>query len=170
MAKRLFLALTPDPETVLAIERWRVMNWPTLERAVPAQNYHLTLCFLGDASADQQRVVESGMIELLNAPIDVTLDEVGYWPDQEILFLGGNSESLEMDKVSQACIALAGHAGLKVRRGKFVPHITLARRCVNPPGPLVSPDFSFRADAVSLYASILDRAGARYIEQTRIEC
>ncbi len=165
MVKRLFLALTPDTSTALAIEHWRKQNWPQLSRPTPTQNLHLTLCFLGDVTESQQRFVTAGMHDLSSEKITFNLNDVGYWPTQEILYLGTTEAAGACSNLARECASLAARAGIKVSQRTFVPHITLARRCVNPAGPLLEPDFRFTADGISLYSSILDKAGVRYVEQ-----
>jgi len=168
MSKRLFLAITPDPNTAFDIERWRQLNWPALERPTPPQNMHITLCFLGELGLESVRRIEAGMQELPDTPILIHLDDVGYWPEQEILYLGCSSPLPELQNLASACRQLANKTGVKVNKRAYVPHVTLARRCVEPGTPLIDPSFEVRADSISLYSSILDRNGARYVEETSI--
>ena len=57
-------------------------------RTVPAKNIHMTLRFLGDVDASQQRALEARLAEFVFEPVTLTLDRVGYWPRSGILLAG----------------------------------------------------------------------------------
>lgn len=164
---RCFIALTPDPDTALAIDAWRRSRWSSLARPVPVQNLHLTLGFLGDVRADRVSRLEQELNALDEPTIDVPLRSIGYFPGNGIVWIGppeGDRESrAAVERLAEQTRRIVRRVGIRIEAGRFRPHVTIARgQREPPPEPLTPPDFRLLADDVELYESILDRAGARY--------
>lgn len=161
---RCFLAITPDPDTCLAIHAWRERSWHTLGRAVPAQNYHMTMAFLGNISARQRQVLDETMDGLSIAPLQLRLDKTGYWSKNGILWLGSTDTSTAMETLASACRRAANKAGIRVDRKRFEPHLTLARNeTLLPQAPLEPPDFMLQSHEVVLFQTVFDTSGVRYL-------
>ena len=161
---RCFLAITPDPETCLAIHAWRERSWHTLGRAVPAQNYHLTLAFLGNIDAQERQVLDEALDSLTIEPVRLQLDKTGYWSKNGILWLGSNKPSATVEALADDCRRAANKAGIRVSRKRFEPHLTLARNeTLLPQAPLVEPDFTLQTSEILLYQSVFDNSGVRYL-------
>ncbi|MEM9605241.1 MAG: 2'-5' RNA ligase family protein, partial [Pseudomonadota bacterium] len=88
---RAFLALLPDADTALDIDRWRALCWRNLPGAVAVQNLHVTLVFLGDIDEDQQARLATQLDAVVAAPISLRLSSVGYQVDQRMLWLEPSS-------------------------------------------------------------------------------
>lgn len=164
---RAFLALWPDPDTALAIERWRSLCWRAQPGAVPVQSLHLTLAFLGDVNAGQLTRLAERLDHVAVGAIDLPLNRVGYQVDQSMLWLEPAPDDVDrlaalhtlVDALRNAC----GHAGIAVRKGRYRPHVTLARRVDAPASaPLLDPAFTLSADAFALVASERQPTGPRY--------
>lgn len=161
---RYFLAITPDPETCLAIHTWRERNWHTLGRAVPAQNYHMTMAFLGSIDARQRQVLDETMDSLSIAPLQMRLDKTGYWSKNGILWLGSSEPSASVKTLADECRRAANKAGIRVDRKRFEPHLTLARNETRlPQAPLEEPDFTLQTSEILLYQSVFDKSAVRYL-------
>ncbi len=100
-----------------------------------ADNFHLTLKFLGDTSIEQCEKIEEQLTSILGSfnTIKLSLDEIGYFPgDTEIrvLWVGlkGDIEALQElnNRIEDSMVKL----GYKRERRKFNPHITLGRNIV----------------------------------------
>lgn len=108
-------------------------------RYVPAENYHITLAFLGDVPqerlADAQRVLASCIADT-PAPA-LTLGETDYFGRQQngILILRVQSEPA-LDALHGALVSALLADGLPADPGPFSPHITLARHACVPDGML----------------------------------
>lgn len=143
-------------------------------RFVPADNYHVTLAFLGDVPPDDVPIAAraldaacagTGAIELVPSvlgtfgrPIDATL-----W-----MGLEGTPRLRELaDDVRRELDA----AGIGYDRKEFVPHITLARRAriLQDALPRVEVDASDPAVQVSLFESVLGEHGATYRPLHRVD-
>lgn len=163
---RAFLALLPEPDTALAIDRWRSLCWRELPGAVPVQNLHVTLAFLGEIDAVQQ----DRLVEVLDAvqsePFSLAFGSVGYQLDQRMLWLEpapASTGRAALDSLVSALRTACARAGIAVDKGRYRPHMTLARRLATPaPSPLVDPSAVLVADSFHLMASRLKPGGPIY--------
>ena len=161
---RAFLSLFPDPQSALAIEQWAGQCWPNIERRVPAQNLHLTLAFLGNID----QCVAGSVAEMVaeknpGAAFSLTFDQVGYWSQPQVLWLGCKATEPLVISLAEQCRLIANRAGISVKGKRFEPHLTLARKPRQPPqSPLLEPDFTVEFDTLYLVESFLDKRGARY--------
>ncbi|WP_321971813.1 RNA 2',3'-cyclic phosphodiesterase [Paratractidigestivibacter sp.] len=138
-------------------------------RFVPAENYHLTLAFLGEineaVARDAMDVMDAACATAGPMPIDV----IGLGAFGKCA--GGAGLWLEIAKDPEL-MALAG----RVREGlasrgvafdgsfSFSPHVTLARRAKLPGGDLPQLTFPLPCEAVqvTLFRSYLEKNGPRY--------
>ncbi len=162
---RSFFTVIPEADTCLAIHRWASLNWPHVGRLVAAQNYHVTLAFLDDITPAQRANMELQLEGIETEPFDLTLDEVGYWPDSKVLWVAPRNPPEPLLKLAQRCSRVANNAGISVSKRRFRPHLTLARRVLDAPPPaMLEEKFSTRIDGFSLCQSIRDSRAVRYIE------
>ncbi|MEM7256602.1 MAG: RNA 2',3'-cyclic phosphodiesterase [Pseudomonadota bacterium] len=161
---RAFLSLFPDPQNALAIEQWAASCWPNIQRRVPAQNLHITLAFLGNIDQSVAADISDMIAEKsLVAAFSMTFDQVGYWPQPQVLWLGAQNPTPPVNELAEGCRSIANRAGISVKGRQFEPHITLARKPSQPPqAPLLDPSFTIEFDTLCLCESFLDKRGARY--------
>ena len=142
---RLFIALEPDGTTAqklyTAAERFT-------ERAVPAENLHVTLRFFGEADPEACR----GILNFCKGYKEITASAVG------VRKLSG-ATAMIFD--SPAAAELAERAG---GAGNFVPHVTLTRKRADEARLFAAVgDFSAaRFTAVSLMASSVEDGRRKY--------
>lgn len=140
-------------------------------RAVPRENLHLTLAFLG---SEPEPVLEDLhlALERLRAPaFEMKLQGIGLF--ERSLHAGGVApRALKhlRDKVGRA----ASDTGIEVDRRRFQPHVTLARFSRPPRGEEAAEldlwisrrvgfeSQSFPVDSFALYESRLGRQGPSY--------
>ncbi len=163
MTRRCFFAITPDPQTLFAIDAWRERCWHGLQRPTPMQNYHMTLAFLGTVDARRVHDLEQQLESVDKVGCEVVLDDAGYWPANGIVWLGCRVPNPALIELAGLCRRLANRAGIGVDGKRFTPHVTLARGQVEPPPPpLMPPDLRFEAAELVLYESLRDGRGTRY--------
>jgi RNA 2',3'-cyclic 3'-phosphodiesterase len=164
---RLFFALELPQPTILAIDHWRQSQLPPMAKPVPAANFHLTLCFIGE--------MESRQLEQLCLKVDdlltqdqlrcdpLLLDEIGYWPRPGILWLGPRSWPEGLTRLAARLSQLSHQAGSRHKSSRFRPHVTLSRRCQSPPAaPTTAPSFTLPFKDIVLYESLRQDRGVRY--------
>jgi 2'-5' RNA ligase len=160
---RTFLALLPDADLALAVDAWSARNYPTIARRTSVQNLHMTICFLGETTARQRQWLDEQLTGATLHGFELTLNQVGYFPDAQVLWLGCRRIPDEFTALVATCRRLANKAGIRVEKRMAEPHITLARRAVDPvPAPLNEPDFHFTAETLYLQSSQLRPGGPHY--------
>lgn len=159
--RRLFVAVWPAPR--LAAELTSLAK-PYLSRGRPVgqERLHLTLAFLGALSPAQTESV-LGALALVHKPAcSLVLDRVGHWRRSGILWFGSSNEQPAILDLATSVRASLTGCGLTIERRLFHPHVTIARKCWQPPAlgsikPVVWP-----IDNFSLIESTLHQSGSRY--------
>ena len=167
---RAFIALEMPEEFVDdAASLARRLSRDVEGRFVPAQNYHLTLAFLGEIGEAKARDAMDAIDEACRTVGPVPIDVVGLGAFGKRA--GGSGLWLEVAKDPEL-MALAERlrAGLDARgvafdrSSSFLPHVTLARRAKLPSSALPQLVFPLPCEArsVTLFRSYLEKDGARY--------
>lgn len=139
---------------------------PAGAAAIPVQNYHVTLVFIGEAEAAEVKAAIGG---LRFEPI--ALYTLGYGHFSQKLFYLGIRPVAELLGLQKSLVSALCQARVPVDTRSFVPHITLARAsqpwrqdetetCINRPVTA----HSWRAEGYSLFCSELRPSGVCYTE------
>lgn len=100
-------------------------------RWVPAQNYHITLAFLGDISGRDIPKLESIARDVAKHHQSslLTVNDIAWFPsvDKPRLLAALINDSSLLDKLQQDLLRQLRQQGFELERRKFRPHITLAR-------------------------------------------
>ena len=157
---RLFFGLSlPQPVCEAAKACAQTAQQTIPGRYVPAENYHITLAFLGDVSRERleeaRRVLEACAAGF-PAP-QLTLDGFSHFGRAQngILILRVKSEPA-LDALHDALVKALGAQGLPADTGPFSPHITLARHACITDAPGDCPQLSFSAAQAHVYLSARD--------------
>lgn len=122
---RAFVALEL-PEAVL-MPLTRLQAGLAVGRAVPEDNLHLTLAFLGDISEPQAAALAEALDTLELPAVTLTLRGLDLFGGRRpsVLFVAAEGEALARlhDKVARAVRV----AGIALPRERFRPHVTIAR-------------------------------------------
>ena len=172
-AGRLFLAAPLDAAVREALDAHlsTALPEPLPGRRVPAQNWHLTLRFLGDTPTPTS---EALVRELRQAPLGprfaVRLGGWGAFPRESratVLWLGLDGGEAELARLAGAVAAATERAGFPREKRPFSAHLTLSR--LNAPQdvrPLLAglPPFAAEmpVEEVVLYRSELGKGPPRY--------
>lgn len=170
--RRLFFALWPDKlmQSALA-DATRAIADACDGRAVPAENFHLTLAFLGSVPesklADLSRIAGAvadafRSLPSRSSPIVITLDKAEHWRKPEVLCATG----LEPPP---AAVALAQVLKEALVAGGFAPdlkpfrvHATLARKVRRVSGALTMLPIEWSFAEFHLIESRTDPKGSSY--------
>ena len=169
---RLFIAAQLSAQSIEQLsesvaEYRRLRNLSQL-RWLPERNWHMTLRFLGDASAEQQDDLMAALPDCRPASLTTALSAIrlGGFPGEEkpvVLAL-----QLRATRDWQSLVSnlerLARHLGFAAEPRTFRPHITVARfrKGSRRSCPSVSRDLTVEFRQLVLYRSHLDASGARY--------
>ena len=139
-----------------------------LPRRVPPEDFHLTLCFLGDAVRDAVlQAVHDGLQALRLPALAIALQGIGHFGGARprAVFAAVKPDPA-LDHLQAKLATCARRAGCTIPHARFVPHVTLGRFSRYPPDDMPRLERSivagagfvadpFRVDAVRLYASTL---------------
>ncbi|MCF4009326.1 RNA 2',3'-cyclic phosphodiesterase [Rheinheimera sp. UJ63] len=128
--KRLFFALQFSPaqqQAILTYQQQLIAQYPDA-RIVTADNFHLTLFFLGQVDGEQEPFLLSAAKTI--APIDITLtfDKLGYFAKPKIAYLAPSVIPEPLLQLQQQITQLCQQQGFEVQHPEFKPHITLLRK------------------------------------------
>ncbi len=140
-------------------------------RAVVPANWHLTLRFLGDTTADQLRAIRDELRRVDGGPrFDLSLSGLGAFPRPAratVLWIGVGEGHAELRALAAKAEAAAVAAGYSPEPKLYSPHLTLSR--LNPPADLrraidSAPPFGGRmtVDGFILFRSYLGGGPPRY--------
>jgi RNA 2',3'-cyclic 3'-phosphodiesterase len=159
---RCFFAVWPDAAAVDKLHRvassahqrcgGRIMYRDTL---------HLTLAFLGDIPvarvAEAKRVADRTAAE----PFDLTIDRLGYWRHNRILWAGG-AVPPRLTFMADALAEGLRAAGFTLDIRPFAPHVTLLRDADCAETPDLPKPINWPVREFVLAESYRGREGARY--------
>lgn len=156
--------LADHADTLSVLDHQGLVNW------TDADNYHLTLCFLGEISLDQVVALEQIVIERLRgwSAFQLQVDRAEYLEvNPQLGLLAALTEpKQELLALQQWMVALVRQAGIEVSELDYTPHITLGR--LSPDAPFEAPErwpnlsLPLSADAVVLYQSKPGANGSVY--------
>lgn len=125
---RLFFALVPPASVRDAIHQAsRAAVQLSDGRPVPAENFHITLAFLGYVGDAATRDALNAAAEVQAPTFSFDLDEIGYWASSQVLWYGCSGTPSKLRELTLELRRRLTARGLKFDPDKFVPHVTLAR-------------------------------------------
>lgn len=172
---RLFIAL-PVPEDV-SDGLTALQSGVPDARWVPAENFHVTLCFAGTVQGGTMRDLEEELSDIAGPRFPVAIGGVEHFSSgkQPRALVALIEKSDRLDWLQQKVSTVARNCGIAVERRKFRPHVTLARF---PSGAetghhiaqFMASFSTFRAgpwlaDHFALYSSRSGGSGRVYTEQ-----
>ena len=139
-------------------------------RATRRETIHLTLAFLGDVAESRLAELGAAAAEVRAAPFDFSLDRLGFWRHNHLLWAGCDQPPAALDDLQASLGKALARAGFKVdgQGRSFSPHVTLVRHIplgVEPGqlGTLLPPDgLSWPCEHFVLVRSALSSAGPAY--------
>lgn len=135
-SQRLFFALWPDDalrHTLYKETRHAVRA--SGGKPVPAENFHITLAFLGHLDADGAAAARAAADATQVEPFDLVFDRPGFWPDARVVWLAPASVPETGSRFAAKLRQALRTHGVAVDFRPFLPHVTLARK-VSKPGNL----------------------------------
>lgn len=165
---RLFFALQPSLAQNTMLTAYVAPLVAQLEgRAVPAENLHATLCFIGAVEEERLDALRAAAASIRGRPVRLRFDALEYWETPKVLCATSSRDSSEASELAIALGEVAVAAGFSPDIKPFRAHLTLARKiaatqAANVPLPLpLEPPMVMRADNFVLMSS--RREGERSI-------
>jgi len=159
---RLFFALWPDPATRRAIHRATVDAMRQAGgRAVPIENYHLTLAFLGSQPDALLPAIRKAGSRVSPPAGELSLERLGYFAHPRVLWLGPERTPAGLRSFVRVLWDTLEPLGIARERRAFAAHLTLARKVRGPPEARIRP-VAWCYTGFALIESVTDPRGARY--------
>lgn len=177
---RSFIGLDLSAQDKLALENWREKSLPGLPssnartanqpkvpvrqpKPVPAANFHITLCFLGNINDRQHETVIANLDDITATPFEVTLDMTAFWQGPKILLAAPTVPPASLMSLAASVNSAARQAGIDVERREYRPHVTLIRNTKEDyPPPLFAPQLTCEFRQFHLFESVSTPSGVRY--------
>ena len=166
--KRLFFALNPDDRVrreATEVQR----NCHVDGRAVPPENFHVTLAFLGMQDAEVIPRVCEVSAELVFRPCELTLDRLGRFKRAGVLWLGASEVPEPLAAFQHGLVGALLEAGIGYDRKPWKPHLTLYRKMRTVPPTMDSVEVRWRLEGFSLVESVSVNRGVEYHDIARWE-
>ena len=154
--KRLFFALDCPPAQRKAIAQWRSDLGLRAGKPVPADNFHLTLLFLGAVPLAQINEVceAAGKVNTPKETLKISLDRLQVWHRAGVLSLAPEQAPPALLRLVYALEQAMLPFGFEETPREFRPHLTLARDYRAPePESATPPGFFLRAERFALFES-----------------
>lgn len=128
-ARRLFFALWPDTAGAEALAAAvRAAHQSCGGRPTGRDDLHLTLAFLGDATAERLAAAEEAAAGVAAAPFDFVIDRLGCWPHNRILWAGCTETPPPLAALARDLAERLRAAGFVLDARPYAPHVTLRRQ------------------------------------------
>ncbi len=162
---RLFFGLQPKQADKANISHWREqLNWPQF-KPVEANNFHLTLNFLGSVKVEKIAELLTAAEQIKVPAFSVKLTTLGYWQHPKVLFLGTDLIAANLTKLVDSLNCMIKDHGIIQPVRPYIPHLTLFRNARYLPEEDVIKTFSFDLEFTDfcLYQSISTDNGVKYV-------
>jgi 2'-5' RNA ligase len=170
--RRLFFALWPDERMQSALaEATRAIAGACDGRAVPAENFHLTLAFLGAVPESKIAALSAIAKEVArafrelperSAPIDITLDHVEQWRRSELLCATATAPAPPAEALAQVLKEALVAGGFSPDLKPFRAHATLVRQVHRVSRALAITPVTWTFSEFRLIESRTDPRGSAY--------
>lgn len=167
---KIFVATRP-PLDVRATLAGVMSDWDLPGKVVPADNWHLTLRYIGNMSetATDRLLAELDQADL-GGRFDATLGGLGTFPKPSkasVLWLGLRRGGEQMIQLAESVDRAVDRIGAGAEDRPFVPHLTLAR--IRPPEDLRRliedidvPPIPMPVDEIVVFSSVTAPTGPIY--------
>ena len=160
---RVFFALVPPPHIREGLGKLSAQIAERVHgRAVPSENIHLTLAFIGAWPVVRMPVLTDIGARIETQPIEVVLDTVGAFRRAGVAWIGVSTPPPALTLLASTLATSLAAAGVPVEARRFHPHLTLARRCHGAHAVETAGPYRWLADALTLVASETRPEGSRY--------
>ncbi len=160
--QRLFFALWPDEALRSRLAAVAREVWVRGGKAVPPENLHITLVFLGGIDAPMRALAEGIADRVASPRFALRLDRIGFWPRTGLLWLGTGDLPEALSALAAELHRGIAACGVKLDARPFLAHVTLMRkvRVARHAGPVGPVDW--RVEGFSLVESTPGPGGSRY--------
>ena len=130
---RAFFALVPDENVRLQfLALAKEVARRSRGRSISGEHVHLTLAFLGDVPAESLATLRAVGAEVPHAGATLQFDTLGAWRASGVAWVAPSVLPPVLAALHARLYESLTSAGFSLENRPFRPHVTLARRCVQP--------------------------------------
>lgn len=168
---RVFLALMPPSAVRRILVRYQ-NQWdlPAPARAVPAQQLHVTLYFLGEVAEQRLPALKQALDLISWQAGDLRIDRAGWFRRAGVAWLAATRVDNALAQLRRRLIVALEPFGPGERHRPWQPHITLYRKLRKPPPTLTVEPLQWNIDGFHLMQSLLTPEGPRYRSLAVYKC
>lgn len=162
--RRIFFALWPDD----SIRQWLLLLLNELNfdhnhgRVIPVANWHMTLHFIGNVSAQTLTCLQNVSISLSAEQFDLSIDVSGYFKKPKLLWLGCSKIPAALSQLHQQLAIQLSDCGFRPETRGFTPHISIVRKLFKQPLKTTIEPVHWHVNQFVLVESITTRSGVKY--------
>lgn len=167
--KRLFLALVITDETKQAINQWQARHMESLyKKPVPADNYHVTLVYMGAIEQSKYDTVVEKLREVRSDNFQLTITKTQHFKNSKTLVLTPSTIPPKLIELQRNINRVVKQAGLPYETRTYNPHVTLFRKINDDEFAMLEedglplPHFEIPVDHFALFESISTETGVHY--------
>ena len=136
-------------------------------KPVAANNYHVTLCFLGEVTKQQQSFLSTKAEEIARQlspikPAQLLIDQLGLFKKPKILYLSNSDSPDWLLKLATKLSTYAKSLNIFQENRPYLPHISIYRKATFLPSIVNKPNIELTINSFSLYQSISTVNGVSY--------
>ena len=167
---RLFFALWPTEQVMHSIiEICSQLPEAFQSRLTAANNWHVTLHFVGAASNDEKdclrhaaRHFVAAARQVNVAPFEYTLDCFGFFPKSGIVWMGTRAVPSALRQLQHELGRHIEQCDYAVEKRAYTPHLTLMKKCRQPLAEQPVFSIPWLVDEFALVESSIDQYGVNY--------
>ncbi len=162
-AVRAFFALSPDATVREGLATLgRDVARRSRGRAVSPENAHLTLAFIGDVAKSALPILQGVGDRMPTKGFVLSFDSLGAWRASGVAWIAPSALPPTLLTLHSTLADALVAAGFELETRPFRPHVTLARRCLQPLPRARCTPILWRADQLFLIGSELRPEGPIY--------
>lgn len=160
---RVFYALWPGTEAREAMARLAAtQDAGPRPSPVPAENYHVTIAFVGSVPAARLSALRHVGAETRMARFALRFEAVEYWPKPEVIVAAVRTIPPALQALWDDLHARLAACDFELAPKRLRPHVTLARKVTQAPVPTVMSPLHWEASDFSLVRSLVGGAHSAY--------
>ncbi|WP_165474816.1 RNA 2',3'-cyclic phosphodiesterase [Legionella nagasakiensis] len=171
--ERYFFALYPDEKTAAALyKRGQEIIAEATCSAVAIKNLHITLAYLGSLHPDFLQAVKRMAAQIKSPAFKLKINEAGCWLKAKVCWLGMEKKPIELAQLLNHLTHGLITVGFKPDRSSYLPHVTIARKWLQPVETRSIPSLSWFINDFYLLKSTITSGPGQYeiIERWPLNC
>ena len=158
----MFFALEIPSQDKAAIVQWRELTFGKFAKSIAAENLHMTMCFIGDASSQQEQQLVELTEQLKTHVVNMDFTYLGVFSKPGVLYIAPSEDSIAATDLAAQLKKIASTLSIRTDKRRFSPHVSLFRKVKHLPEIQHMPVFKVAFSHLVLYKSILGAEGVVY--------